>query len=190
MVDPDVDTWGKFGTYLPFLFVRSDNRARSDSASVGAAATAALDGSAPFTDTGSDVCWAFSEGGVTVAAKVHTMADPPRGACRGRPGRPHRQPRRQGLEEWLRLSNWLGLSDRHRVSTYSLLSAAPLSASTVSDDATLPAEWQSVFNEAVSDGERDLICALAEAGAAVPALDTRPTMARSSTSRGPMRASV
>ncbi len=171
MVDPDVDAWGKFGTYLPFLFVRSDNRARSDSASVGAAATAALDGSAPFTDTGSDVCWAFSEGGVTVAAGVHTMADPPRAVLAVDDRGDHiANLGGKAWKEWLRLSNWLGLSDRHRVSTYSLLSAAPMSASTVSDDATLPAEWQSVFNEAVSDGERDLICALAEAGAAVPAL--------------------
>lgn len=35
---------------------------------------------------------------------------------------------------------------------------------------SLPAEWKAIFDEAVSDAERELIRALAEAGAAVPAL--------------------
>lgn len=38
------------------------------------------------------------------------------------------------------------------------------------DESALPPEWQAVYNEAVSDSERKLIRALAEAGAAVPAL--------------------
>ena len=117
------------------------------------------------------MCWAFADGGVTVAAGVHTMSDPPR-AVLAVDDRDDRIANLDGKawKEWLRLSNWLGLSDRHRVSTYSLLAAAPMPSSAASDETALPAEWQGLFSEAVSDGERDLIRALAEAGAAVPAL--------------------
>jgi hypothetical protein len=41
---------------------------------------------------------------------------------------------------------------------------------TNSGEVTLPAQWQAALNDAVSDAERDLIRALAEAGVAVPAL--------------------
>ena len=152
MVDPEVDAWAKFGTYLPFLFVRSDNRARSDVESIAAAATATLDGATPFPQAGPDVCWAFTEGGVTVTAGVHTMADPPR-AVLAVDDRDEQIGNLDGKawKEWLRLSNWLGLSDRHRVTTYSLLSAAPVPAAAPSEEGTLPAEWQTVFAEAVSD---------------------------------------
>jgi hypothetical protein len=41
---------------------------------------------------------------------------------------------------------------------------------TNSSEVALPAQWQAVLNDAVSDAERDLIRGLAEAGVAVPAL--------------------
>ena len=117
------------------------------------------------------MCWAFADGGVTVTAGVHTMSDPPR-AVLAVDDRDDRIANLDGKawKEWLRLSNWLGLSDRHRVCTYSLLAAIPAAAVTDVDEVTLPAQWQAVLNEAVSDAERDLIRALAEAGVAVPAL--------------------
>lgn len=37
-------------------------------------------------------------------------------------------------------------------------------------EVALPAQWQAVLNEAVSDAERDLICGLAAAGTAVPVM--------------------
>jgi hypothetical protein len=40
----------------------------------------------------------------------------------------------------------------------------------ISEEISLPTEWKTVFDEAVSDAERDLIRALAEAGAAIPTL--------------------
>lgn len=171
MVDPDVHAWAHFGDHLPLLFVRRDNRARSDSESIAAAATAALDGVAPFAVDGSDVCWSFVDGGLAITAGVHTMHDPPR-AVLAVDDRDEQIGSLDGKawKEWLRLSNWLGFSSRHRVSSYSKLSSAPTEDAVASDDVALPAEWELVLNEAVSDAERDLIRALAEAGAAVPAL--------------------
>ncbi|SHW94309.1 helicase [Mycobacteroides abscessus subsp. abscessus] len=40
----------------------------------------------------------------------------------------------------------------------------------VTTEVALPTEWQTIYDEAVSDAERSLISALAEAGAAVPEL--------------------
>ena len=48
-------------------------------------------------------------------------------------------------KEWLRLSNWLGISGRHRVTTRTLLTAAPVRAGEASDEVALPTEWQHVF---------------------------------------------
>ncbi|HPY23422.1 MAG TPA: DEAD/DEAH box helicase [Mycobacterium sp.] len=171
VVEPEIEAWRKFGTYLPFLFVRTDNRARSDIESVAAAATAVLDGAAPFPGSGADVCWTFLDAGIAMTAGVHTMADPPR-AVLAVDDRDHRLGDLDGKawKEWLRLSNWLGLSDRHTVSTYSLLATAPTPVSGGDEHEQLPAQWQAVLAEAVSDAERDLIRALARAGIAVPAL--------------------
>ena len=78
VVAPDIDAWRHFSTWMPYLFVRSDNRSHSDSADVAAAAIAALDGSTPFTVAGSDMCWTYAAGGVTVTAGVNSTFDPPR----------------------------------------------------------------------------------------------------------------
>lgn len=171
MVEPDTETWRKFGDYLPYLFVRSNNRARTAVDNLAAAARLTLDGEAVFPHEGPDMCWAFTDGGLTLVAGAHTTADPPR-AVLAVDDRDQQIGSLEGKawKEWLRLSNWLGLSDRHRVSTYTLLSAGRSSEAEAVEELALPAEWQAVFNEAVSDAERDLIRALALAGAAVPAL--------------------
>lgn len=167
---PDVDAWEKFSTYFPYLFVRSDNRAHADAESVGAAAIAALDGTPPFLDPGPDICWTFADGGVAVTAGVHTTAEPPRAVL----AVDDRADRLESLDGkawkiWLRLSNWLGICGRHRISTRSLLAIAPAPAVASTQDG-LTGEWQELYDEAVTDAERDLIRALAEAGAAVPVL--------------------
>lgn len=171
MVEPDVEAWSRFGKYLPLLFVRNDNRARSNATTAGAQAILALDGATPFSSPGSDVCWTFTDGGLALAAGVQTMADPPQ-AVLAVDDRDHLISNLDGKawKEWLRLSNWLGLSDRHRISTYSLLSTTPAGAEVPADETALPAEWQAVLDDAVSDAERDLIRALASTGVAVPAL--------------------
>lgn len=146
---------------------------------MAAAATAVLDGAAPFPGSGADVCWTFLDAGIAMTAGVHTMADPPR-AVLAVDDRDHRLGDLDGKawKEWLRLSNWLGLSDRHTVSTYSLLATTPTPVSGGDEHEQLPAQWQAVLAEAVSDAERDLIRALARAGASrCPHSDTKPPTA-------------
>lgn len=170
MLAPDFEAWEHFSTWLPYLFVTGGNRAKSDLETVGAAALAMLDGGAPFLEPGVDMCWTFADGGVAVTAGVHASAGIPRTVL----AVDDRDDRLEILDGkawkiWLRLSNWLGICGRHRISTRSLLSAAPVSAAPVVEDA-LTGDWQVLYDEAVSDTERDLIRLLADAGAAVPVL--------------------
>ncbi|OBH19691.1 DEAD/DEAH box helicase [Mycolicibacter sinensis] len=170
MLDPDFDAWEHFSTWLPYLFVTGSNRAKSDLETVGAAALAALDGGVPFPASGVDMCWAFADGGVAVTAGVHAVSDPPRTVL----AVDDRDDRLEILDGkawkiWLRLSNWLGICGRHRISTRSLLSAAPVEVESMVES-ELAGDWQVLYDEAVSDAERNLIRALADAGAAVPML--------------------
>lgn len=171
IVNPDVEAWQYFSAWMPYLFVRSDNRVHSDSSGVAAAALAALDGATPFSEAGTDMCWMYKAGGLTVAAGVHSITEAPR-AVLAVDDRSERLESHDGKawKEWLRLSNWLGISYRHGVTTHSLLSAAPLAAPEVTDTFALTPEWQTVLDEAVSDTERGLLRALADAGAAIPEL--------------------
>jgi hypothetical protein len=73
-------------------------------------------------------------------------------------------------KEWVRLSNWLAISETSRVATRTLLEAAPSLESAGEPDIALPTAWQALLAEAVSDTERELIRALAGAGVAVPEL--------------------
>jgi hypothetical protein len=176
IVIPDIEAWRHFSTWMPYLFVRGDNRVKSDSDTVAAAALAALDGVAPFDAAGSDMCWAYTDGGVTVTAGVRTPADPPRAML----AVDDRDERLESLggkawKEWLRLSNWLGICDPGRVTTRTLLTSATVSGPAETEASELPAEWQQVFDEAVSDAERDLIRALAAAGATAPELGYETT---------------
>lgn len=70
----------------------------------------------------------------------------------------------------MRLSNWLSISDPRRVTTRTLLDIAPSVSLDGVQDTVLPAEWQALLDEAVSDAERSLIRALAEQGTAAPVL--------------------
>jgi hypothetical protein len=132
---------------------------------------AALDGAAPFADPGSDMCWTYIAGGVTITAGVRTTSDPPR-AVLAVDDRDDRLEHLSGAawKEWVRLSNWLGISDPGRVTTRTLLDTAPTVATDGVQDAALPAQWQTLLDESVSDAERSLIRALAERGTAAPVL--------------------
>ncbi|MGK2880530.1 MAG: DEAD/DEAH box helicase [Mycobacterium sp.] len=171
MVEPDIDTWTHLSTWMPYLFVRGDNRRHGAAEDVAGAAIAALDGTAPFTDPGSDVCWTYVAGGLTVTASVKTTADPPR-AVLAVDDRDDRLEHLSGAawKEWVRLSNWLGISDPGRVTTRTLLDTAPAAGPDGVQDAALPAQWQALLDETVSDAERSLIRALAEHGTAAPVL--------------------
>jgi ATP-dependent helicase YprA (DUF1998 family) len=171
MVDPDIDAWKHFSTWMPYLFVRGDNHVRAQSEDVANAAIAALDGAAPFADPGSDMCWTYSAGCVTLTAGVRTTTDPPR-AVLAVDDRDERLEHLNGAawKEWVRLSNWLGISDPSRVTTRTLLDIAPAVASDGVQNAALPAHWEALLEEAVSDAERSLIRALAEHSTAAPVL--------------------
>lgn len=171
VVDPDVEAWRQLSTWMPYLLVRNDNRAHSDISELPAAAQSALDGQAPFTTDGTDVCWAWTDGGVTLTAGVRSTSEPPRAIL----AVDDRDSFVAALEskawkEWLRLSNWLGISDHSRVSTRTLLATTPAAMSGGPDEQTLSPEWQSLIDEAVSEVERNLIRALADSGAALPVL--------------------
>jgi hypothetical protein len=171
MVNPDIDAWKHFSMRMPYLFVRTDNRTKSDSEDVAASALAIFDGAKPFEANGSDVCWSYSEGGIAVTAGVRTGSE----ALRIVLAVDDRDERLESLDgkawkEWLRLSNWIGLSDHARVTTRTALESAPVSELSEVSGTELPTEWQALIAEAVSDGERDLIRALAEAGALPPDL--------------------
>ncbi|MBJ7339772.1 DEAD/DEAH box helicase [Mycolicibacterium sp.] len=176
MVSPDIEAWRHFSRWMPYLFVRGDNRVKSDSGDVATAAVAMLDGLTPFEAAGADVCWAYADGGVAIAAGVHGTSDAP-AAVLAVDDRDDRLENIGGAawKEWLRLSNWLGISDSRRVTTRTLLASAPEIGVADAGDLPLPAEWQLLFDEAVSEAERELIRALAAAGAATPEMGYETT---------------
>ncbi len=171
MMAPDLEAWRHFSSWMPYLFVRSGNRVKSDSDAVGVAALAALDGSTPFADAGADMCWTYADVGLVVTAGVRTKTDPPR-AVLAVDDRDERVDSLDGKawKEWLRLSNWLAISDSDRVTTRTLLASNPVPVAAETAGPELSAEWQRLFDEAVSDAERDLVRALAAAGVAAPQL--------------------
>jgi ATP-dependent helicase YprA (DUF1998 family) len=169
LLEPDFEAWEKFSTYMPYLFVRPDNRAKSVAQSATEAALSVLDGSVPFTVPGTDVCWTYANGGVAVAAGVHATTEPPTAVLAVDDRNDHVEALDgKAWKEWLRLSNWLGISYRHLVTAHSLLSVAPSGGLDIVDEIALPPDWQAVLDQTVSDTERELIRALADAGAAIP----------------------
>ncbi|SMG55763.1 Distinct helicase family with a unique C-terminal domain including a metal-binding cysteine cluster [Rhodococcus rhodochrous J3] len=171
MVDPDIASWEALSRALPYLFVRRDNRAHSAAESMLESALAALNGSRPFTGSGTDMCWALTEGTLTVTAAVTSPADRSATAVLALDDRDEVLDNLDGRawKEWLRLSNWLGIADRHRITTRSLLESSPTPVSTgVPQEQPLPYEWQSLLDETVSEAERILIRALVSADPRVP----------------------
>lgn len=171
VTEPDFEAFKNFSAAMPFLFVRSDNRVQGSAADAAHAAIAALDGQAAFVDQGSDVCWTYVAGGLALAAGVHKANN----ALQTVLAVDDRDDQLQYLDgaawkEWVRLSNWLGISETSRVATRTLLEAAPYLKSDGEPVIVLPMAWQALLAEAVSDTERELIRALADAGVAVPEL--------------------
>ena len=176
IVAPDIEAWRHFSAWMPYLFLRTDNRVKSDSEAVTAAALATLEGSTAFDVGGADVCWSYADGGLAVTAGVRTASDQPRAVLAVDDRDEHLESLSGAAwKEWLRLSNWLGISDPGRVTTRTLLASAPVLGPAEAEATELSAEWQGLFDEAVSDAERELIQALAAAGAVVPELGYETT---------------
>ena len=171
ITDPDVDAWEQIGRWVPMMFVGGATRARGNGDTVGARALDVLNGESPDFGDGVDMCWSYVDGPLVATA---TMRPDTRttNAVLVLDDRDDRLEILDGhaWKEWLRLSNWLGLSGNHRITTRSLLeqnTAAPESVPTAAD---LPHVWRAVFDATVSDGEKQLVLALAAAGVPVPEL--------------------
>ncbi len=166
MVEPDVDGWEAFSRAMPYLFVRRDNRAKSAAETVLESALAALDGSPPFARAGSDVCWSLVDGPLVVTAAVTSPADRSVTAVLAVDDRDEALDSTNGRawKEWLRLSNWLGIAGRHRITTRTLLAesaTAPAGPATPTGGQPLAPQWQALLDDTVSEAERTLVQALA-----------------------------
>ncbi|MBR7193518.1 DEAD/DEAH box helicase [Gordonia sp. SCSIO 19800] len=171
LTDPDLDTWEQVGRWVPMMFVGGGTRAKGDGDSVGARALDLLDGKTPHFGDGVDMCWSYIDGPLVAAATMRPSTRTTNAVL----ALDDRDDRLEVLDghawkEWLRLSNWLGLSRNHRITTRSLLDqndAAPASAPTSAD---LSHHWRVAFDATVSDAEKQLVLALAAANVPVPEL--------------------
>ncbi|WP_435277918.1 DEAD/DEAH box helicase [Rhodococcus yananensis] len=169
--DPDREAWEMVGRWLPFAFVNGRNRTKGDGDTIATAALDLLDGGKATFGDGVDMCWSYTDGPLTVTATMRTgtramnavvVVDDHDDRIEVLDGR--------AWKEWLRLSNWFGLGGSHRITTRKLLeldSSSPVEAPT---SAALSPEWQDVFDATVSDVEKQLVLALADAGVPVPEL--------------------
>lgn len=168
--NPDLDAWEALARWLPIMFQR-DGRAKGDGDGIARRARDALDGSSAAFPPGTDMCWSFTHGPLVVSATMR-QATKTINAVLALDDYDDTLEAQEGKawKDWLRLSNWLGLSDNHLITTRSLLvadSAAPSGASVYANLA-LSAEWQQRFDLTVSDAERTLILQLAAEGVPLP----------------------
>ena len=164
ILEPDIDVWRKFSRLMPYLFMTSDNRTKSSAQSLVESAVAKLDGAHPFTKPGADICWSIGGKGLAITVAVASDRESPTAVA----ALDDRVPELLAFDgrawnEWLHLSNWLGITDRHRISTRTLLQDTPIDQGPAASDdqAPLSPEWQQLIDEAVSDAERLLIRSLA-----------------------------
>ncbi|WP_024794787.1 DEAD/DEAH box helicase [Tomitella biformata] len=169
---PDLEDWEKFSRWMPYLFVRGNNRQRSQVESVLESTLDSMNGLPPFASSGADMCWSLTQGHITVSAGTAPNSDRRATAVLALDDDSVALESHDGRDwkEWLRLSNWLGLSGQHHITTRQLLESgvgAPVPKPADQPDALSP-EWQALLAETVSDAERDLIRALAALTPAVP----------------------
>ncbi|WP_062393382.1 DEAD/DEAH box helicase [Gordonia phthalatica] len=170
ITDPDHSAWQAVGRSLPMMFVRPDNRGPGDADALATSALGLLDGEAAEFGVGTDMCWWSTDGPLAVTAAM-------RPGTRTLTAVLAVDDRDENLEildghawkEWLRLSNWFGLSDDSRITTRSLLTADG-SGPAAKPKADLSSEWQAVYDSTVSDEEKQLVIALAAAELPVPTL--------------------
>lgn len=168
ITDPDREAWESVGKWLPMAFVRADNRSKGEGSTITANALTLLDGRRGSFGEGTDMCWFHTDGPLAVTASMHPgtrtisavlVVDDRDDQLEIHDGR--------AWKEWLRLSNWLGLSDNHHVTTRSLIEAGA-SAPVAKPSAELTPDWQAVYDSTVSDAEKQLVIALAAAELPVP----------------------
>ncbi|MET7773568.1 Zn-binding domain-containing protein [Nocardia sp. NPDC005366] len=171
LVDPDVEDWAKVGYWLPLMFMR-DNRVRGDGSALAEWALDLIDGRDASIPPGTHACGSYTDGPLTVTVSMRPdtktvsavlVLDDRDDAVGANDGAAWR--------EWLRLSNWFGLRDAHLVTTRNLLAGDPTAPEPKADTATdaLGPQWQTLYAESISDAERALVRALAEAGVPLPA---------------------
>lgn len=173
LTDPDVDAWKKVGEYLPMALLRADNQARGNGDSIAEAALAMVNGESASFPTGSDMCWSFRDGPLVVTSTMRA-SDRTLSAVAALDDRDDSLEVLDGQawKQWLRLSNWLGFSDRHRITTRSLLTAdtSVPTAGPSATDANLSDEWRGVLADTVTDAEKMLVLALAAAEVPTPTI--------------------
>ncbi|GAA4674545.1 DEAD/DEAH box helicase [Gordonia humi] len=171
ITDPDSEAWEAVGRWLPMMFVRNDNRVRGDSGMVGSAALSLASGAPAAFGSGADMCWSITDGPLAVTAAMHPgthttnavlVLDDRDESLEIHDGR--------AWKEWLRLSNWLGLSPNNRVTTMSLLEEDASAPTGATSAPALSADWQEVFDSTISEVEKKLVSALAAADLPVPEL--------------------
>ncbi|MGC4960933.1 DEAD/DEAH box helicase [Gordonia sp. DT101] len=169
ITDPDVGAWEQVGRWVPMMFVGGGTRAKGNGDTVGARALDVLDGKSPDFGDGVDMCWSYVEGPLVATATMRPGTRTTNAVL----ALDDRDDRLEVLEgqawkEWLRLSNWLGLSSNHRITTRSLLEANATAPAATPTSADLPLAWREVFDATVSDAEKELVIALAAAEVPVP----------------------
>lgn len=169
--EPDFEEWAKVGHWLPLMFI-GDKRVRGDNSALAEWALALLDGRDITLPPGNHACASYTDGplAVTLALQPETktvsavlVLDDRDEALDDRDG--------DAWREWLRLSNWFGLRETHLVTTRSLLAgepAAPEPRVETVPAADLGPKWQTLYDESISEAERALVLALAEAGTPLP----------------------
>ena len=171
ITDPDVDAWEQVGRWVPMMFVGTGARTKGDGDTVGARTLDLLDGKSPDFGDGVDMCWSYVEGPLVATAAMRPGTRTTNAVL----ALDDRDDRLEVLEgqawkEWLRLSNWLGLSRNHRITTRSLLEANASAPAATPTSADLPFVWRVIFEATVSDAEKQLVLALAAAGVPTPEL--------------------
>ncbi|MGW5571473.1 DEAD/DEAH box helicase [Nocardia thailandica] len=171
MQDPDREKWSAVGRWLPLMFMLNGRHSGTDEAIAGWALDL-LDGKDTQLAPGEHACWSYSAGPLTVTASLRKDRKVIE-AVLALDDRDDMLEFQEGAawKEWLRLSNWFGLGD-HMITTHSLLVADSAVPDRGPDSTTagLTPEWQALYDDTISDGERELLLGLAAVGAPLPEL--------------------
>ncbi|MGW5454753.1 DEAD/DEAH box helicase [Nocardia sp. NPDC003979] len=171
MLEPEREPWEAVGRWLPLMFLLN-GRHQGDADAIASWALDLIDGTASTPADGEYNCWSYSDGPLTITAATNkgmktldaVLAFDDRDEKLELDGG-------RAWKEWLRLSNWFGLAD-HVITTRTLLQANSTVPERGPDvgSAELTPDWQVLYDDTVSDAERELVLALAAAGVPVPVL--------------------
>ncbi|MGS2809905.1 DEAD/DEAH box helicase [Nocardia sp. MW-W600-9] len=183
MVDPDRDAWAAVGRWLPFMFLQN-GKTKGDSEAIGSWALDLINGTGSPLSEGEYNCWSYTDGPLAITAAVPTNMKTI-DAVLALDDRDEALEVREGhaWKEWLRLSNWFGL-DGHTITTRTLLDAstgtgnaqaevqgnAPRTGTPRAIAVELTPQWQELYDDTISEAERELVLGLASIGAPVPVL--------------------